>query len=133
MGGVEEDEFLDSIRRTICDARDHHATVTVTNEDHVVQILECKHAHDICDVHLQINIGAEQMPPLAEPRQRRAVDFVARLPQQPRYLLVAPTAVMATVHEYVSRHSFPSATLKRRAAGPAWATAPQRVGHSQIK
>src|SRR6266567_8539813 len=111
MRSVEIDELLDPLRRTIRNASNHHAAIAVTDQDHLTTILKGKHAHDIGYVHFEIDIGAQQMPPLAETGQRRGVDFVAGLTQKARHFPVTPPAVMAAMHEYVSSHRLSSVTL----------------------
>jgi hypothetical protein len=39
----------------------------VTDEDHVVQVLELKQLYDVVDVQLEIDRGAEQVRPLSQP------------------------------------------------------------------
>ena len=47
--------------RAIGNSGDHHAAVAVTDQDHVGEILIPKHAQDIRDVRVQIDVGPQQV------------------------------------------------------------------------
>src|SRR5262245_38390393 len=104
MSGIQVYQLPDPLGRAIGNARDDHATIAVTDQDDLAQVLERHHVDHIGDVHLKVDLWAEQMPSLADSGQCRAVDFVAGLTQEPCHLLVAPTTVMPAVYEYKGRH-----------------------------
>ena len=66
------------ISRAVADAGDHHSAVAVPDEDHVVQVFEVQHGDDVADVQVEVDVGAQQVRPLAETGERRRVDLVAR-------------------------------------------------------
>lgn len=50
VGGIEVDELRDAVGGPIGGARDHHAAVAVSDEDHVLQVRPRQEVHDIGDV-----------------------------------------------------------------------------------
>ena len=56
--GIEKDEVANSIGRPIGGAGDHHAAVTVSHENHVVQVFEVQKLHDVGDVKFEIDLRA---------------------------------------------------------------------------
>jgi hypothetical protein len=79
----------------------------VPDQDHVVQVLVVEDRDDVADVQVEVDLRGQQVRPLAEARQRRAVHLVARGPEEAGDPLVAPAAVPAAVHQDVGRHRVP--------------------------
>ena len=105
IGGVEEHQAPDAVRHRVGCARDHHAAVAVSDQDHVSQVLECEHRCNVLDVTVQIHISIQQVGPLAQAGHGRCVDDVSLRLQDAGYSLVAPAAVAATMHEHIGRHA----------------------------
>ncbi len=103
-GSVEIDELADPVERAVGDARDHHPAVAVAGEDRVAEVLVVEHVDDVGDVRVEVDVGAQQVGPLTQAGQRRAVNLVALPPQDPGDLLVAPAAVAAPVDEDIRGH-----------------------------
>ena len=98
------DELPDPIGGAVSDAGDDHAAVAVADENHVTQVFEVQQVHDVADVHVEVDRGADEVSPVATPGQARRIDVVTLRTEEPSDLPVAPAAMPATVHQHVVRH-----------------------------
>ena len=105
--GVQVDKVANPVGGPVGDTGDHHAPITVADEDYVAQILEMQQLDDVGDVALEVDTASKQVLPLAQTRQGRGVNLVPLRPQQPRDGLVTPAAVAAAVNQNVGGHPLP--------------------------
>jgi hypothetical protein len=67
-----------------------------------------KHRHDVLDVGLEIDLGPGQMRALTQARQRRRVNILRGVSQEPRHLRPAPAAMPRPVNEDIRADRHPS-------------------------
>lgn len=91
--------MADTAGGTVGSPGDDHAAMTVTDQDRVVQVLVLQHGNDVVDVTVEIDVGSEQVGPLAEARQRGGVDLVPFGSQDAGQRLEAPPAVPTAVNQ----------------------------------
>ena len=96
---------------TVGGAGDDRAAVAVADEDGVAQILVAQYGHDVVDVTVEVDIGSEQVGPLAQSRQRRRVNLVPVVSKNAGQRLKAPTAVGAAVYQNEVRHQGPTISI----------------------
>ncbi len=76
----------------------------MADQDEVGQILIVDDAEHILDMGAEIDVAVEQMLALAQPGQRRRVDFVPRLTQRPRHWPPQEAAAPGAVNQNECRH-----------------------------
>ena len=62
---IEIDEVPDARRLRVGDAGDHRSAIAVADENDIVEILEPQHVRDVPAVQVDVDIGRQQMRPLA--------------------------------------------------------------------
>jgi hypothetical protein len=98
--GGEPDHPAQAVGDFLGHPRDHDPAHRVPDQHDVVQVLEPQDGLDVGHERLEADVVAGEVGSLAEPGQRRGVDVVAPVPQQPGHRLPAPPAVAAAVHQH---------------------------------
>ena len=120
--GINVDELFNTVGHAVSHASDNHATVTVSNENDVVQVFPDDVVNEIVDMGVEINVGAGQMVAFAESGQGGAADFVTVGGQDLIHLLPIPAAAPSPRHEHEQR-------LRRNGrAGDGWGRSILRKG-----
>ena len=77
------DQVTNALRRSIHYRRDHHPTVTLADQNHIMQLFILQHGQYILNMRLQVNLRIRQMSTFAQPGQRRGKHLSAPLTQVP--------------------------------------------------
>ena len=80
-------------------ARRNDSTVTVGDQDRVLDILELEYLHEILNVRAQTDVRAQQVSALAESGQGRRIDVVASVAEKRGHTGPAPATVASAVEE----------------------------------
>jgi hypothetical protein len=77
--GVDENKMLQALRGAFGNSRHDHPRIAVANENDLLEVFEDEHFQDILDVRTQVDIRSREMRAIAQSRQRRRSDLVARI------------------------------------------------------
>src|SRR6185369_12876455 len=112
---VEIDQSLDAIGNSICNARNHHTAITVTNEDDVAQILVENRVDDVIDVSVQTDIRSCKMHAVALSGELWTINLKTFLTQQRLHFLECPRPTPCTMND--NNRRFRWFSLRRLSAG----------------
>ena len=109
---VEKDEFANAIG-DVCQGRRHdRASVRVTDQNDVTEVLEQHEINDVINVGREIDLRANQVNSLADPRQARREDFVTVDSQEPSNLPPAMSATPTPVNKDERSHINKSCSIR---------------------